>query len=98
MYAKKLLPEYEYLAYGMLRHEVTDKNGLTTDITSRYTTAPIIPGPTIIMDEGDVAEITLYSPIHTAGMLRMALPVHGHIMIIICIPIMVLKTRGYTVL
>ena len=52
MYAKKLLPEYEYLAYGILRHEVTDKNGLTTDITSRYTTAPIIPGPTIIMDEG----------------------------------------------
>jgi len=63
MYAKKLLPEYEYLAYGMLRHEVTDKNGLTTDITSRYSAAPIIPGPTIIMDEGDVAEITLYSEV-----------------------------------
>ena len=63
MYAKKLLPEYEYLAYGILRHDVTYKNGLTTYINSRYTTAPIIPGPTIIMDEGDVAEITLYSQV-----------------------------------
>ncbi len=63
MYAKKLNPEYEYLAYGMVRHEVTDKDGLKTDITARYSTAPIIPGPTIIMDEGDVAEITLYSEI-----------------------------------
>ncbi|MDV6348357.1 multicopper oxidase domain-containing protein [Nitrosomonas sp. Is35] len=63
MYAKKPHPDYEYLAYGMIRHEITDKNGLTTDITSRYSTAPIIPGPTIIMDEGDVAEITLYSEV-----------------------------------
>lgn len=63
MYADKPHPEYEYLAYRMIRHEITDKSGQTTDITSRYSTAAIIPGPTIIMDEGDVAEITLYNSI-----------------------------------
>lgn len=63
MFADKLFEDHDYLAYRMMSHVVTDKNGNTTDITSRYSIEAIIPGPTIIMDEGDVAEITLYNRI-----------------------------------
>lgn len=63
MYAKKLDPEYDYLAYGIFRHEVIDENGQSKDLTSHYSPGPSIPGPTIIMDEGDIADITLYSEI-----------------------------------
>ncbi|WP_172592420.1 multicopper oxidase domain-containing protein [Nitrosomonas supralitoralis] len=65
----------------MVRHEVTDRNGLTTDITSRYSAAAIIPGPTIIMDEGDVADITLYNQIPNPERIELhenvSLHVHG---------------------
>lgn len=46
-------------AYRMEYHEVTDKNGNTTNLTSRYSTAATIPGPTIVLEEGDEAEIEL---------------------------------------
>lgn len=61
LFADQPVPELEYLAYRMMRHEVTDANGNTTDITGQYSLEAIIPGPTIIMDEGDVAEITLFN-------------------------------------
>ena len=81
MYADKPYPQYEYLAYRMLRHEVTNPQGQTSDITSRYSTAAIIPGPTIIMDEGDVAEITLYNSIPNPDKIdlheNVSLHVHG---------------------
>lgn len=81
MFADKPHPDYEYLAYRMVRHEVTDKNGHTTDITSRYSTAAIIPGPTIVMDEGDVADITLYNQIPNPNSIdlheNVSLHVHG---------------------
>lgn len=81
MYADKPYEEYEYLAYRMMRHEVTDKNGLATDITSRYSAEAIVPGPTIIMDEGDIAEITLYNRIPNPDNIQLhenvSLHVHG---------------------
>lgn len=81
MFADKPFPEHEYLAYRMVRHEVTDKNGLKTDITSRYHTTAIIPGPTIIMDEGDIADITLYNQIPNPDKIdlheNVSLHVHG---------------------
>ena len=81
MFADKPFPEYEYLAYRMVRHEVTDKNGQKTDITSRYSATAIIPGPTIIMDEGDIADITLYNQIPNPDKIdlheNVSLHVHG---------------------
>jgi hypothetical protein len=81
MYADKPYPQYEYLAYRMLRYEITNPQGQTSDITSRYSTAAIIPGPTIIMDEGDVAEITLYNSIPNLDKIdlreNVSLHVHG---------------------
>lgn len=47
------------LAYRMVSHRVRNSSGLVQDITSQYSTEPTIPGPTIVMTEGDVAEVTL---------------------------------------
>jgi len=48
-----------YYAYRMMHHEITDQTGSTINITSRYSDAATIPGPTIIMTEGDEIEIEL---------------------------------------
>lgn len=48
-----------YYAYRMMHHEITDQNGSTANITSRYSDIATIPGPTIIMTEGDEVEIEL---------------------------------------
>lgn len=81
MFADKPFDGEEYLAYRMMLHEVTDNEGNTTDITSRYSTEAIIPGPTIIMDEGDVAEITLFNripnPEENVHQENVSLHVHG---------------------
>ncbi|PSJ16068.1 multicopper oxidase domain-containing protein [Nitrosomonas supralitoralis] len=63
MFADKLVEGEDFLAYRMMLHEVTDKKGNTTDITNRYSREAIIPGPTIIMNEGDIAEITLFNQV-----------------------------------
>lgn len=47
------------LAYQMLKHTTKDSKGKTRDRTKLYSDAPSIPGPTIVMTEGDTAEITL---------------------------------------
>ncbi len=79
MFAEQPFGGLDYLAYRMMKHEVTDKDGNTTDITSRYSTEPIIPGPTIIMDEGDVANITLFNEVPTDGnLLRQNVSLHVH--------------------
>ncbi len=81
MFADKLIEGEDYLAYRMMLHEVTDKNGKTMDITSRYSIEPIIPGPTIIMDEGDVADITLFNRVPNSSETQhhenVSLHVHG---------------------
>jgi FtsP/CotA-like multicopper oxidase with cupredoxin domain len=47
------------LAYQMISHKVRDKDGQTTDRTDRYSPQATIPGPAIVMTEGDKAEISL---------------------------------------
>jgi FtsP/CotA-like multicopper oxidase with cupredoxin domain len=47
------------LAYQMVNHKVRSANGAMSDVTDRYATGPTIPGPTLVMREGDVAEVTL---------------------------------------
>ncbi len=47
-------------AYRMVHHEIVSEDGTSTDITNRYVTdRGTIPGPTIVLDEGDIAEIEL---------------------------------------
>jgi FtsP/CotA-like multicopper oxidase with cupredoxin domain len=47
------------LAYQMVSHKIRDASGKLEDITNRYSTEPTIPGPAIVMTEGDQAEVTL---------------------------------------
>lgn len=61
--AALLLPD-GHQAYKMLEYKVIDKqNNNTEDITSRYSNLPTIPGPTLVMTEGDQARITLVNEI-----------------------------------
>ena len=46
------------LAYKMVSH-VVDPDGANIDLTSNYSDQPSIPGPIIIVDEGDEIEISL---------------------------------------
>jgi len=47
------------LAYQMVNHTIRLSNGELTDVTYRYSEGPTIPGPTIVLTEGDTAEVTL---------------------------------------
>lgn len=52
MYAEEL--PGGFFAYRMMRYEIIDSQGQSTDITNRYVTdRATIPGPTIVIDEGD---------------------------------------------
>ena len=58
-----LLPD-GHQAYKMLEYKIIDiQNNNTEDITSRYTNLPTIPGPTLVMTEGDEARLTLFNEI-----------------------------------
>jgi len=57
----------------MLEYKITDNENQTKDITSRYSTLPTIPGPTLIMTEGDKAKLTLINEIG-----RGAVSLHTH--------------------
>jgi len=46
------------LAYKMVSH-VVNPDGDNTDLTSNYSSQPSIPGPIIVVDEGDEIEISL---------------------------------------
>jgi manganese oxidase len=62
-----------HTAYKMLEYKITDNENQTKDITSRYSDFPTIPGPTIIMTEGDKARLTLVNEIG-----RGAVSLHTH--------------------
>ena len=62
-----------HTAYKMLEYKIIDKQNQTKDITSRYSTLPTIPGPTLIMTEGDKARLTLVNEIG-----RGAVSLHTH--------------------
>ena len=62
------------VAYKMINYVQRDNNNQTVDVTTRYNNQPTIPGPTIVVTEGDRVKITLVnemgwgSPsIHTHG-------------------------------
>ncbi len=61
-------------AYKMLEYKIIDKENRTQDITSRYSDLPTIPGPTLIMTEGDTARLTLVNEI---GYGSVSLHTHG---------------------
>jgi len=64
------------LAYKMLGHTV---DGL--DITSRYSSAATIPGPTIVLTEGDKVKLTIFNAISsdsTAASISKQISVHVH--------------------
>ena len=62
-------------AYKMLEYKIIDKqNNNTEDITSRYSKLPTIPGPTLVMTEGDQAKLTLFNEI---GYGLVSLHTHG---------------------
>ena len=56
----KVLPDGR-MAYQMVSHVIvqSDDDGDSEDITSRYDDLPSIPGPTIIIEEGDEVFLTL---------------------------------------
>jgi manganese oxidase len=67
------------LAYKMEQHTVDD-DGEISDITSRYSNEPSIPGPTIVLDEGDHVSISLRNDIAGAELVPhnlVSLHVHG---------------------
>lgn len=64
------------LAYKMVSHIVRDSSGMSEDITGRYSTEPSIPGPAIVMTEGDQAEVTLEHGIEDSNE-PVSIHVHG---------------------
>ncbi len=68
-------------AYQMNSHVISDMDGSNeTDATARYVTAPTIPGPTIVINEGDEVEITLrhvFDPGDSATLDQVSVHVHG---------------------
>jgi manganese oxidase len=65
----------------MNSHVISDMDGSNeTDATARYVTAPTIPGPTIVINEGDEVEITLrhvFDPGDSATLDQVSVHVHG---------------------
>ena len=63
-----------HTAFKMLEYKMVDKENRTTDITSRYSKLPTIPGPALVMTEGDTASLTLVNEI---GRGMVSLHTHG---------------------
>ncbi|GAB6068321.1 hypothetical protein JCM13664_16400 [Methylothermus subterraneus] len=63
------------LAYEMVRHQVEDQ-GQVQDRTSHYAQGPTIPGPTLVLTEGDTAKVTLEHGIEGSD-LPVSIHVHG---------------------
>lgn len=69
------LPSGQF-GYQMVSHKIQTAGGQTEDVTARYSDKPTIPGPAIVMTEGDVAEITLENGIPNTDQ-PVSLHVHG---------------------
>lgn len=64
------------LAYQMVSHKIKIAQGGEADRTDRYYAGPTIPGPTIVIKEGDTAEVTLQHGI-ADSQLPVSIHVHG---------------------
>lgn len=62
------------LAYEIVDHKIRAADGRERDVTARYAAGPTIPGPTLVMTEGDTAEVTLRH-----GIAESAQPVSIHV-------------------
>jgi FtsP/CotA-like multicopper oxidase with cupredoxin domain len=62
------------MAYEMVSHKIRGPDGQESDLTSRYAAGPTIPGPTLVLKEGDTAEVTLEH-----GIANSAQPVSIHV-------------------
>ena len=69
-----------YYAYRMNQHIISDMDGgNATDVTTRYSSAATIPGPTIVINEGDEVDLKLthhFNPESTAEE-QVSVHVHG---------------------
>jgi FtsP/CotA-like multicopper oxidase with cupredoxin domain len=61
------------LAYKMISHEIDDGDD-TDDVTDRYSDEPTIPGPTIVIEEGDEVDLTIQNEL---GSGMVSVHVHG---------------------
>lgn len=62
----------DLLAYKMVSHAVD-----LVDITSRYSTEATIPGPTIILTEGDTVTLTIRNGVNASPHQQISVHVHG---------------------
>lgn len=64
------------LAYEMASHKIKAADGTERDVTGRYASGPTIPGPTLVLKEGDTAEVTLQHAIEGSPQ-PVSIHVHG---------------------
>ena len=68
-------------AYQMNSHVISDMDGSNeTDVTSNYAVAPTVPGPTIVINEGDEVALTLshvFDPGDSTTLDQVSVHVHG---------------------
>src|SRR5690606_7930379 len=55
---EQVLPDGEP-AYKMIQHMINQSNGTKLNITNNYSTIATIPGPAIVISEGDSAHVTI---------------------------------------
>ena len=68
-----------YFAYGMQQYTVSDMDGgNATDITSRFPSTATIPGPTIVISEGDEVDIKLIHAFDSNSSAEDHVSVHVH--------------------
>lgn len=65
------------MAYKMIEHTVTDADNETEDITSNYSADASIPGPVIVIAEGDTVHLTIFNDIDSAPDQQVSVHVHG---------------------
>ena len=65
------------LAYKMLSHLYTDDSETPTNITGNYSNQPTIPGPTIVLTEGDEVFLTIHNNITSKPKEQVSVHVHG---------------------
>jgi FtsP/CotA-like multicopper oxidase with cupredoxin domain len=64
------------LAYKMLGHTVSGESG-TVNLTSKYSEDASIPGPTIVINEGDEVSLTIHNSITSRPDQLVSVHVHG---------------------
>ncbi|MGH6842626.1 MAG: multicopper oxidase domain-containing protein [Methylocella sp.] len=64
------------LAYEMVSHKIKSPDGQERDVAGRYAKGPTIPGPALVMKEGDTAEVTLEHGVANSSQ-PISIHVHG---------------------